>query len=875
MICFKIQSTQKNFVRIQLKLIQVGLLILLFFVGKTSIVDAQTKGVIVDEKGVMRWEKTREEIKGFGVNYGVPFAHSFRSAKRLGIDIKKAIDQDIYHFKRMGFDLFRVHVWDTEISDTLGNILENEHLEAFDYLVSKLKEKNINMVLTPIAFWGNGWPEPDEDTPGFSHRYGKGNSLSNPLAIQAAQNYLTQFLNRVNPLTNTSYKDEPHLIAIEISNEPHHRGDPEIVTQYVRGMVDAVKATQIEKPIFYNISHAVQFAEAYFKGGIDGGTFQWYPTGLTFQKELQGNLLPNVNQYDIPFDSTIQSFGGAKLVYEFDAADVAKSYIYPVMARSFREAGIQIATQFAYDPTYLAPFNTDYNTHYFNLSYTPSKSIALMISKEVFHNIPMYSDFGEYPKNLNFGDFQVDYKNDLALFNSSEKLYYSNSHQIPPKSPEKLKAIAGFGNSPIVKYEGRGAYFLDQLDDGLWRLEIMPDAIAVDNPFGRNSPKKIVTELNWKTNQMSIHLASLGDDFFIQPINSGNSFNPIVKDGSFQIYPGTYLVNKREGDLSKMAPTTFNSHNINAFFSPQKPIQKNWFLHQPPTYWSESKSLHLSAQFLGPETPISLTLMRQGFGNKAWPMKKNGYTYQVEIPENELREGAFSYFIAAEFENGKTLTYPSGNEGLPNQWDFFDLSTYQVEILNSKQPIILFDPRTDNDKIHVSAWSGRNRTVRSENPLVYEYQLTAESLWNVDNENLNAEPRYDLSMNFPILEKIEGRLTDLNNKNTLVLIARALEESSKVQVALTMDNGSSYGKTIEISSKTQQYEISLQDLELVGTVTLPRPYPSFLPYYFEHSNEDKFDISRIEKIQISIGPGLNLEEQQKSHGVAIQGIYLK
>ncbi|MDE0561262.1 hypothetical protein OU792_14770, partial [Algoriphagus sp. NF] len=126
-----------------------------------------------------------------------------------------------------------------------------------------------------------------------------------------------------------------------------------------------------------------------------------------------------------------------------------------------------------------------------------------------------------------------------------------------------------------------------------------------------------------------------------------------------------------------------------------------------------------------------------------------------------------------------------------------------------------------------------------------------------------------------ILEKIEGRLTDLNNKNTLVLIARALEESSKVQVALTMDNGSSYGKTIEISSKTQQYEISLQDLELVGTVTLPRPYPSFLPYYFEHSNEDKFDISRIEKIQISIGPGLNLEEQQKSHGVAIQGIYLK
>ena len=100
------------------------------------------KNVFVDNQGVMRWGKTNEEVKGFGVNYTAPFAHAYRSGKAMDIDIKKAIDNDVYHFSRLGFDLYRIHVWDTQISDTLGNLLQNEHLDTFDYLLKKLKEKN-------------------------------------------------------------------------------------------------------------------------------------------------------------------------------------------------------------------------------------------------------------------------------------------------------------------------------------------------------------------------------------------------------------------------------------------------------------------------------------------------------------------------------------------------------------------------------------------------------------------------------------------------------------------------------------------------------------------------------------------------------------
>jgi len=362
----------------------------------------------------MYWRATGEEVTGFGVNYTVPFAYAYRAGKRLDIDLKAAIDQDVHSFARLGLDLFRVHVWDCEISDTLGNLLDNEHLDLFDYLLFKLQEKGINAVITPIAYWGNGWPEPDEPTPGFSAKYGKAGCLTDPDAMLAQENYLSQFIRHVNRYTGIAYKDDPKILAFEVCNEPHHRGTPQEVTSFVKRMKEAIRSTRCTKPVFYNVTHSIHLASAYFDAGIDGGTFQWYPTGLGFQKELGGNMLPNVDKYEIPFDDVLKQHGAARFVYEFDAADMATSYMYPAIARSFRTAGIQLATHFAYDPTFLAPYNTEYNTHYMNLFYAPQKALSLMICGEVFRNIPLYSDYGVYPDNTAFGPFRVSYEDNLA-----------------------------------------------------------------------------------------------------------------------------------------------------------------------------------------------------------------------------------------------------------------------------------------------------------------------------------------------------------------------------------------------------------------------------------------------------------------------------
>lgn len=835
----------------------------------------EKEDVYVDEDGLMRWGHNDEEVKGFGVNYSVPFAHAYRSGQKLNVDLKGAIDKDVYHFSRLGFDLYRIHVWDTEISDEEGNLLENEHLELFDYLLKKLKERDINFVITPIAYWGNGWPEPDEDTPGFSNKYGKAGSLTEPGAIKAQENYLAQFLNHVNPHTGVAYKNEPNLIAFEISNEPHHKGEPAEVQEFIEKMVSAMKSTGSDKPIFYNVSHSIHLAESYFDAGIDGGTFQWYPTGLGFQKELEGNLLPNVNDYHIPFNEVIEENNAAKLVYEFDAADVMKSYIYPAMARSFREAGIQIGTHFAYDPTYLVFGNTEYNTHYMNLAYTPQKALALMIAGEVFHQVPVNSDFGVYPKNLEFQDFKIDYEKDLAVLNSEEKFIYTNSNEIHPKSLKNLKQVAGFGNSEVIKYEGKGAYFLDKLEDGVWRLEVMPDAILIDNPFGSNSLEKTVTVIKWNEWEMSLDLPGLNENLSLAALNKDNEFTPKVKGKSFKIRPGTYLLKKEGAEFDKNSDLNLR-FELEEFTAPEITVAQTYVLHEPINELTENSSAEITAEVISDKEIEKVEAwLQNGNTYEAIELKNNkAYNYSADIPESVLKNGFLEYRIIVTTNKGKE-TFPGQVSGSPEDWDFYSEKVFTTQIVKETKPLYIFNAAEDEDYV-VGEWKPGNKLVPTDNADEAEYRVKVEKLFEKDVENPEAVPIYDYSFRYNFNREIAGRKAELKSKDSLVIKARALTQSTgKLQIALVMKNGAAFGTTLELDQETKTYKIDLSTLKPVKTVSLPRPYPSFLPYYFEHSYEGDFELKNAEALQFSIGPGIQNNELENPHGVGIISVSLE
>ncbi|HDS06146.1 MAG TPA: membrane or secreted protein, partial [Bacteroides sp.] len=502
----------------------------------------------VDEQGVMRWTENDEEVTAFGVNYGTPFAHPFRAHNYMGVPHEMAIDADVYHFARMGLDGYRIHVWDTEISDSAGNLLFNKHLQLFDYLLFRLKERQIKMFITPMNFYTNGYPESGTPTPGFQNYFeGKRGCLTDTASFPVQENYLSQFVSHVNPYTGIAYKDEPYIVAVEINNEPFNHGDrPDLTTEYIDRMAAAIRSTGFEKPIFYNVSHNINQIDNFCAAQIQGGTFQWYPTGLVSGHDIKGNMLPNVDEYLIPFDNHPRFKNMARAVYEFSPADVgASGHIYPVMARSFREKGFQIAAQFAYDPAAMGHANTDYQTHYLSLPFAPKKAMGMMIASEVFHRIPLRKSFGRYPDNVEFDVFRISYEEDLAEMVTDEKFLHSNSTTTSPPDPLRLEQVAGTGRSPVVEYEGTGVYFLDKLEPGVWRLEVMPDAIWVKDPFARPSLDRKASVVIWKTWPMTIKLPDLGDDFSIKGLNEGNNILMTASGKTLPVSPGTYLLTRK------------------------------------------------------------------------------------------------------------------------------------------------------------------------------------------------------------------------------------------------------------------------------------------------------------------------------------------
>jgi len=834
--------------------------------------------VHVDDQGIMRWTEDESEIRGFGVNYTVPFAHAYRSAIKMGIDPYRAIDQDIYQFKRLGFDLYRVHVWDTEISDSLGNLINNEHLQVFDYLLWKLAENDIKYILTPIAFWGNGWPDKGEDTPGFSNKYGKRDCLTDPDAIKAQENYLYQFMNHKNPYTNASYKVDTNLIAIEISNEPHHREEASAVTEFVKKMVKAVRKSGFANPVFYNTSHSVHLMPNYFEGGIDGGTFQWYPTGLGYQRELPGNFLPNVDQYNIPHKEIFEKNKGAKIVYEFDGADVNKSYIYPAIARSFREACIQLATHFSYDPSFLGPYNTEYNTHYMNLLYTPHKAIGLMIASEVFHQVKMGSDFGNYPFNKHFKNFFVDAESDLALLNQKDKFYYSNSTNNKPIDPAKLKHIAGHGNSVLVNYVGKGAYFLDKMEEGVWMLEVFPDVFHIRNPFGQNNQNKHLSILQYNQQKMTVDLLDLGSNFSIHSIKENQFFQGKAKDGKFEIQPGKYL----------LAPTSSNP-NVKPYIKYAKLLKQDFIapIVKVDSTFINNKTIRRSingvavpvkVELYSPDKIEAVKVMYLTFkGFEVANMNKSGaFSYSAQIPADVVGdfEGfILPYYIIVETDKGMKK-FPSGKDGHLLDQKIMDRIPYQVEILPKKSELKLFEAKKHRFSLRYSYWPDEFDLLSTPKKDEFEWRIGIKSLYKKDPENLDAELIPDYTIRHFLDE--ENIVDLLKEGDCLQIKVRSLKaEKMTIQVAVVDKDGVSFGKTIVIDKNIREYVIPLEDLEIVKTVTMPRPYPTFLPYYFIHKMKHQLKTENIRGIQLSIGPSMTENELKNEHGIGLICIKLK
>jgi len=815
------------------------ILVLLLSLLAASAYGQGRNSVYIDKKGTMRFTSNKKEALFFGVNYTVPFAYGYRSHLKLGVDLEEAIDADVYHMKRLGLNAFRVHVWDVEISDSLGNLLDNEHLRLFDYLLSRLKDAGIYTVVTPIAFWGNGYPERDEKTPGFSTVYGKGPSVVKEEAIRAQENYLKQFFNHVNPYTKLRYGTDTSIIAAEINNEPHHSGPPSRTTEYINRLAAAIRGTGWTKPVFYNISESPSYARAVAAAKVDGHSFQWYPTGLVKGHELRGNYLPHVDQYRIPFTDSLPVVGKrAKMVYEFDAGDVLQPIMYPAMARSFRRTGFQWATQFAYDPMYTAYANTEYQTHYLNLAYTPAKAISLMIAAEVFRSMPSNLDVGSYPGDTVFGNTLTSYTYQLSEWNSDEKFYYSGNTATRPKNSAKLKHLAGIGSSPLVTYEGTGAYFLDRNTDGSWMLELMPDAVQLSDPFEKASPNKTVTAIHWEEHSMIVNLPGLEEGFFVVPSNTNNTFRPEPEGMRVILRPGKYLFVKRQQGLLR-----YMSGN-DRFFAPSSTVFTTPQVYpQLPAQVEEGNAWKLGAVIAGFEEGTAVAELRNS--NNGWKtvqlQKEGPLFYAATIPADFTTSGQIEIRI---FTSGAkdSFSFPGAYRGDPYVWDAWHNESWTVPVATATSPLSIFDAASNRGKLIVynSDWRANSITYPSGE---------TENLLLLKASMKTPRPGAMMAMQYFFADDLAPRKERLAGANEVRLRVRASAPAT-IDFSLIDAAGASFSTQSVVDTVWKELILPLKNFSPDSILLLPRPYPGFQPLWFRSSTVSTPDASKLESWQL-------------------------
>ncbi len=542
--------------------------------------------------GILRYPDG-SEVALWGVNIYPQSWHQFENMKKLGVDMRATVMTDLDHLQQMGVEAIRIHVFDREISDGKGNILDNEHLALLDLVIAECSRRGIYLYFTPIAWWGG----PNENRESFSAQTSKPGMMFVESSMEASARYLQQFLNRTNRYTGRAVKDEPCLCVIEVMNEPAYflygdiegeayvaQGESATVLsrdraelrrqweewlrsieaepssqlyplfrydqmrRYVRRMIEAIRSTGARQPIAisYFGANGDDIAQAIADSECDAVTFSNYPGG--WERVNDGR---NLLHAAAPMAVDPRLSGKARVAYEFDTpATNVSCYLFPALAAHFRSGEVQIACQFQYDSVSTARWNTDWSAHWLNWLYTPTKAVSFMIGGHTFRSLPraVTYDVGDWrapTRSLRVGGMASSFELNNSVFVSADTAMYARSPAGMPTMdwPAQPKKIVGTGSSRYVEYGGTGAYAVERIAASRLRLTLNPDVRLVGNSLV-GSFDAPVAELERSRHQFRIRLPG----WERARCTGKGGVQKEVPGGGWLLKPGVYEITKLKGE---------------------------------------------------------------------------------------------------------------------------------------------------------------------------------------------------------------------------------------------------------------------------------------------------------------------------------------
>lgn len=373
---------------------------------------------------------------------------------------------------------------------------------------------------------------------------------------------------------------------------------------------------------------------------------------------------------------------------------------------------------------------------------------------------------------------------------------------------------------------------------------------------------------------MKITLPDLGSDFLMTKLNEAGDSESKASGSSVSITPGTYLLSKAGTTPTVTGNSKWKNITLKEYEAPQTNLEHAYVLHTPHVEVRHGNAFPIQATVVTKDLPKSVKVyVFNGFRPTILNMEQgHGYDYQTTIPAEMVKEGFLMYYIVVE-ERDKTATFPSRERGLPTEWDFQTINAFRVPVVNEQKALYLFDAIRDHEKLS-RQWSAGNALMPTEQGRA-EIVIAPEQLFSRDPENPNGKAIFDYSMRYHFGNNINGRRDEIKNFQRILVKGRALHDKPcKVQVALVTRAGVTHGAMVTLGPQMDEHAIDIKNINAVLHVTLPRPYPTFLPYYFKNETTP-FNMEDVETVQISIGPGMTGDDLKTKHGIAIESIRLE
>ncbi len=490
-------------------------------------------GVITDKNG--------HPVRLFGVNYYMPFNHNYVNIHEIGRDPFRAIDRDLHDLRTLGVDFLRLHLFDREISDMDGTLIENEHLRLLDYLIDRAAQMGFFMMITGMAWWNSVevqtrvteryayWTIGDNQAFGFSNFLPKYCMIWHEELMQAQERYLDGLFSHKNAFSGLTMAEYGHIVAIEVLNEPEYPtirhiralqhaapqksttllgreelrllarygewldGKPDtddnahdfcvcLIDRYIRRMfslVDKYFNGQVLKTHIYYGYEDPAIGALLRQAPIDCISVAGYCEGSFDSAHVTRNLLPDAKAWLKRF-SPLRDLGKGLIAYEFNFQSTLQGYSLPAIACAMAALGVQMAAYFTYTPVDLGEYNPGWLVHPLNLYYTPSRAASFTAAGLVFRAMRAGDPLPDGEESWQTGALMVDSRTDAVVWQKDGLFLHSAEYdgEIPPET----NRLVGRFSSPWIRYDGNGLYELS-LDGLSARLTVRPDCAILSDPF--------------------------------------------------------------------------------------------------------------------------------------------------------------------------------------------------------------------------------------------------------------------------------------------------------------------------------------------------------------------------------------------------------